>query len=84
MKRIMIILAAALLVLSGSMSPAESPKVGKFTIEIEHLPDGLSLKCSDGCAWQTLTIGGCVSGKPCQFVLDQSGMMGVRRGSKCA
>jgi hypothetical protein len=77
MKRIMIILAAALLVLSGSISPAESPKVSKFTIEIEHLADGLSLKCSDGCAWQTLTIGGCVSGKPCQFVLDQNGMMGL-------
>ena len=76
MKRIMIILAAALFALSGSMSPAESPKVGKFTIEIEHLADGLSLKCSDGCAWQTLTIGGCVSGKPCHFVLDQSGVMG--------
>jgi len=76
MKRIMIILAAALLVLSGPMSPAESPKVGKFTIEIEHLADGLSLKCSDGCAWETLTIEGCVSGKPCHFVLDQSGVMG--------
>ena len=76
MKRIMIILAAALLVLSGSMSPAESPKVGEFTIEIEHLADGLSMKCSDGCAWQTLTIAGCVSGKPCHFVVDESGVMG--------
>jgi len=74
MKRINIFLAAALLVLSAVVSPAEGPKVAKFTIEIEHLADGLSLKCSDGCSWQTLTVGGCVSGKPCQFVLDQSGM----------
>ena len=77
MKRINIIfLTAALLVLTGVVSPAEGPKVGKFTIEIEHLADGLSLKCSEGCAWQTLTVGGCVSGKPCQFVLDQSGVTG--------
>ena len=77
MKRINIILAAALLVLAGVVSPAESSKVSKFTIEIEHLADGVSLKCSDGCAWQTLTVGGCVSGKPCQFVLDQSGVTGL-------
>jgi hypothetical protein len=77
MKRVTIILAAALLVLAGVVSPAESSKMGKFTIEIEHLADGLSLKCSDGCAWETLTVGGCVSGKPCQFVLDQSGVTGL-------
>jgi hypothetical protein len=76
MKRIMFFLATTLLVLTASLTPAESPKVSKFTIDVEHLADGLSLKCSDGCAWKTLTIGGCVSGKPCHFVLDQNGMKG--------
>ena len=32
------------LFLTGVVSPAERPKVGKFTIEIEHLADGLSLR----------------------------------------
>ena len=76
MKRIKILLVSALIVLTGSTTPAESPKVASFVIEIEHLPDGLSLKCPEGCSWKTLTVGGCVSRKPCEFVLDQNGMKG--------
>ncbi len=78
MKRIKILLASAFIVLMGSITPAESPKVANFTIEIEHLPEGLSLKCRQGCVWQTLTVGGCGSREPCLFVLDQNGMKDPR------
>lgn len=74
MKRIKILIAASLIVLTGSTAPADSPKVAKFTIEIDHLAEGLSMKCLEGCVWLSLEVGGCVSGKPCRFVLNQNGM----------
>lgn len=73
------LLAAALVILTWSTTPAESPKVVKFSIKIDHLVDGLALECSEGCAWKSLKIGGCIPGERCQYQLNQYGMEGPVR-----
>jgi hypothetical protein len=41
---------------------------------MELTAEGLNMSCSEGCAWKTLTVGGCKPNQPCRFELDQFGM----------
>ena len=56
-----------------SSAPAQSPSSDGFRIELRTDVDGISMRCTSGCAWKTLTVG-CSTQEPCGFVLDQNGM----------
>jgi hypothetical protein len=74
MKSIYLALAAILATLAGSSSPAASnPSDVKFRIEMRVESGNLSMQCTSGCVWETLTVE-CGDGPTCQFVLDQNGM----------
>jgi hypothetical protein len=74
MKRIEFTAAAIATFLLVSSAPAESPRVSTFLITIDRTDEGLSMSCSEGCAWKTLNVGGCKPKEECRFVLDQNGM----------
>jgi hypothetical protein len=73
MKLYHVAVATLVALLASSSAPADNPTMVQFRIEVRTDPDGLSLKCTSGCAWKTLTVG-CTSNEPCTFVLDQNGM----------
>jgi hypothetical protein len=66
--------AIATLFLASSV-PAEPPRLTRFLITIEPTEDGVSMSCSEGCAWKTLAVGGCTPADSCRFSIDQGGMI---------
>jgi hypothetical protein len=73
MKPFQLVLAIFVGLLASSSAPANAPTMAQFRIEVREDAGRLSLECSSGCAWQTLTVD-CSSDQPCVFVLDQNGM----------
>ncbi len=81
MKRIEFTAAAVAILLLVSAAPADSPRVNNFLITIDRTDEGLSMSCSEGCAWKTLTVG-CKPNEECRFVLDQNGMRDPRESAR--
>ena len=59
MKRLELLYVAVVTLFLASSVPAETPHLSRFLITIEQTEDGLSMSCSEGCAWTTLSVGGC-------------------------
>ena len=53
--------------------PAHTSRIAAFTIEFDLSADGLLMRCTDGCAWETFLVENCSTAKACRFVLNQRG-----------
>ena len=74
MKRYELVYVAVATLFLASSVPAGTPYTSSFLITIEPTEDGVSMSCSVGCAWKTLTVGGCTPEQSCHFSIDQGGM----------
>ena len=66
-------LAAFLAALAVSSVPAQTSDPTRFRIEVRSESGEILMRCTQGCVWDTLSIG-CKANEPCAFVLDQNGM----------
>jgi len=73
MKASRFLFAALLATFAASSTPAQDPPDAHFRIELHVDAAGVSMRCTKGCVWETLSVS-CSANEPCGFVLDQNGM----------
>lgn len=75
MIRVMIALAVGAVATFTVVRSAEPPKTAPFRIEIEVSGNDASMRCTQGCDWQTKSIT-CNGAAPCAFILSEKVVSG--------
>ena len=68
-----VIVAAAALVLSATVVGAGDGVAPSFSIVVTTSPTGLQMRCSNGCAWATLSYA-CNENTPCWAKVNERGV----------
>jgi hypothetical protein len=70
-----ITLAVGIVAAFAAAVSAERPASAPFRIEIEVSGNDATMRCTEGCEWQTQSIT-CNGAAPCAFVLSEKGVSG--------
>ena len=77
MKQSIIAALALLSIAAAAAYSASTPKVSTFKIEIAVSGSSVTMRCIDGCAWETASASCDKTEGECRFVIDPAGLGGI-------
>jgi hypothetical protein len=77
MKQSIIAALALLSIAAAAAYSANTPKVSPFKIEIAVSGSRATMRCIEGCAWETTSISCDKTDAECRFVVDEAGVGGI-------
>ena len=76
MKKSVIAALALLSIVAAAAYSASTPKVSPFKIEIAVSGSNVTMRCIEGCSWDTASTSCGKTEGECRFVVDQAGVGG--------
>ncbi len=77
MKQSIIAALALLSIAAAAAYSASSPKLSPFKIEITVSESSATMRCIEGCAWETTSASCDKTEGECRFVVDHAGVGGI-------
>jgi hypothetical protein len=68
---------ALLSIAAAAAYSASTPKVSPFKLEIAVSGSSVTMRCIEGCAWETTSISCGKTEAECRFAVDHAGVGGI-------